>query len=640
MKITPYKLILKERAPGTEYIAVRWIGAGGMGGVWEVVKYPNIKSAMKILHPDLVKRPGYVDRFVQETSMQAALEGHENLVKIKDFGRLADGTPYVVMELLKGKTLRQMMRWRRDEGVGPVPAQVAYEIMRQVCAGLDCLHSQPTPIVHRDLKPENIYLQRRDFGGDPLEPVIKILDFGIARFSDGRSERGLFGTPKYMAPEQLRSEYVTPRADQYAVAVVLYEMLTGRFCYEVQNEKDEGQITQAHLFAQPVPPSSVLPSIPAAVDAVILAALEKDPAKRPRSVMTWLRDLYCLMAVNPQAGPYEVNAENATSPGMWLGDEMANEVSEGPQHDTYRDASATPLPLDGRSLELAADVKPAGKGGTLRMELNPQSPVPSYLLPPGALPQGTSSSAESVTTAEVAAPHVFGAPGASQPPRASQPGAGAPPAGAVVAPVWSPAARPQLAAGHQPSPSRLQHGLQQAMSVASRASDGGVAHSVAEEPIVLPRQRVPRAVVLAAAGVPLALVLVLAAARWHRSPTPAAATHPPPQGSLTVPAPSPPSPTLADPLVAASVTAPVLAPPPVPPSVTAPPPAPASSPAQAQNSVPVPKPPPPAPATSPVVTSPTTSPLATSPARVAPRPKPSARDDGFDLFKDWDPKSK
>jgi serine/threonine protein kinase len=329
------------RVPGTKWVVCGILGEGGWGVVLEVVKEPGIRGAMKVIHPRIGLRPELVERFLTEVRLLAHLQ-HRNIVRVLDFDRLEDGTPFLVMELLSGGTLRQVMRTHGRS----LRAPMAYEIIRQACEGLDRAHSGTPAVVHRDFKPENVFLHSPS--GD--EPVIKLLDFGVAALVDGKRDKGRFGTPRYMAPEQLLGERTTPRTDIYAAAIVLYEMLTGRLPWDL----NKTPVEDAHLSVAPYPPSRFAPWIPATVDEHIVKALARNPADRPHDVYAFMARLYQLQFAEGATNPIDVNTTAptlATLADVLREPNQAIEVSSDP---TYR--GMTPPPLDGRSLEIA----PAG----------------------------------------------------------------------------------------------------------------------------------------------------------------------------------------------------------------------------------------------------------------------------------------
>ena len=207
----------------SKYKLVRLLGEGGMGAVFEATHLVlGTRVAVKVLHADLARRPGLIDRFLQEAMVAARIRS-ENVVHVMDVERTPEGVAFMVMELLEGEPLASVLdRSRRlDE-------PVACEYARQILSALEAAHA--LGVVHRDLKPENVFVT---YVGH--RPVLKLIDFGIAKLR--RDEVGaknltvagvLMGTAEYMAPEQAYSaDTVDVRADVYAVGVMLYEMLAG-----------------------------------------------------------------------------------------------------------------------------------------------------------------------------------------------------------------------------------------------------------------------------------------------------------------------------------------------------------------------------------------------------------------------------
>jgi serine/threonine-protein kinase len=268
------------------------LGEGGMGVVLRVSKSAaGIAGAMKIMRPALAREPSWKQRFLAEARLLATLR-HPNIVEVIDYDTLADGTPFFVMALLHGETLRRWMGAARADGVA-VKARTIFTIASQLCEGLLALHSQERPVVHADVKPENIFLQ----DGEHLAAScrVKLLDFGLARTA-GHASKSLLGTPRYMAPEQLRGEPVSERADQYSAALVTYELLTGRFPWDLPVRTLEATI-DAHLTRSPAPPSTFCPWLPPRVDETLVRALAKRPAERWSSVAEFakrMRDLQAL----------------------------------------------------------------------------------------------------------------------------------------------------------------------------------------------------------------------------------------------------------------------------------------------------------------------------------------------------------
>jgi eukaryotic-like serine/threonine-protein kinase len=211
------------------YLIHSLVGEGGMGKVYaaeHVLMHKRV--AVKVLHKDLTTMPEVVSRFEREAMAAATIE-HPNVAAATDFGRLADGSVYLVLEFIQGISLRS------EIASGPFELIRALHVARQIASAL--ASAEARGIVHRDLKPENVMLV--EMAGDP--DFVKVLDFGIAKVPIlETSERGslrpgqiitkvgtIFGTPEYMAPEQALGEVADGRADQYSLGIVLFEMLTG-----------------------------------------------------------------------------------------------------------------------------------------------------------------------------------------------------------------------------------------------------------------------------------------------------------------------------------------------------------------------------------------------------------------------------
>jgi TolB-like protein/tetratricopeptide (TPR) repeat protein len=261
--------------PGTvvgEYHVLRLIGRGGMGAVYQA-EQPEIGAlvAIKVLGDEPSCDPVATRRFVEEARAVNKIR-HPNIIDIFAFGRLPDGRQYFVMEYLDGETLESRL------AAGPLPASDARRLLLQICQGLQAVHDER--IVHRDLKPENLWIARPRNG----EPYAKILDFGIAKLSETQqapvTDGGkTVGTPHYMSPEQCRGEGVDHRTDLYALGVILYQMFTGRRPFEGPSY---AAVIGQQLTVTPVRPSLLRP-MPAPLEAVILACLDKDPERRPPS---------------------------------------------------------------------------------------------------------------------------------------------------------------------------------------------------------------------------------------------------------------------------------------------------------------------------------------------------------------------
>jgi serine/threonine protein kinase len=206
-----------------KYRLARLLGDGGMGSVYEGLHAVlGTRVAIKVLHPELARRTGLVDRFLQEARVAAQIRS-PHIVQVIDVDRTPDGHAYIVMELLEGEPLSSVLERHRKLSI-----TVACEYATQVLEALEAAHA--LGVIHRDLKPENVFVT---FAGG--KPVLKLIDFGIAkaRRTDPQNKNltvagVVMGTAEYMAPEQARSaDKVDARADIYAVGVLLYEMIAG-----------------------------------------------------------------------------------------------------------------------------------------------------------------------------------------------------------------------------------------------------------------------------------------------------------------------------------------------------------------------------------------------------------------------------
>jgi serine/threonine-protein kinase len=259
-----------------KYTLVRLLGRGGMGAVYEA-RHATLsrRFALKFLLPELAANRELLRRFTNEAKAAGGLE-HPNLAAVTDFGRAADGAPYIVMEFLPGEDCARLLK---RTGILPIPR--AANVVAQACRGLAVAHD--AGIVHRDLKPENLFLTDAGDGSD----LVKVLDFGIAklRVSDASVVTGTgatFGTAFYMSPEQARGAgEVDARTDVWSLGVVLYELLTGRKPFQGEQFL---QVVHQILSAEPPPLASLRPGLPAKLVAAVEKAMAKDVAARVPSV--------------------------------------------------------------------------------------------------------------------------------------------------------------------------------------------------------------------------------------------------------------------------------------------------------------------------------------------------------------------
>jgi serine/threonine-protein kinase len=245
------------------YRVVRRLGAGGMAEVYLVEDQQlGRRVALKLLYPRLAEDEQFVERFRREASSAAGLQ-HPSIVSIFDRGEW-DGTYYIAMEYVEGRTLKDIVRER-----GPAPPEAAIDVVLQILRAARFAHQRG--VVHRDIKPQNVLIDE--------EGRIKVTDFGIARAgaSDMTETGSVMGTAQYLSPEQAQGRPVDARSDLYSIGIVLYEMVTGRVPFDA-----ESPVTVAlkQVSEAPIPPREIDPAIPAALEGVVLRALEKDPARR------------------------------------------------------------------------------------------------------------------------------------------------------------------------------------------------------------------------------------------------------------------------------------------------------------------------------------------------------------------------
>lgn len=290
-----------QMVPGTKYCVVRQIGAGGMGVVYQVVKAPSIQGVLKLMSSDLTAHEEFRTRFLDEVRVLAQID-HPNIVKVFDYDTLPDGTPFYVMELLHGRTVRDVLAT-----MSTFPPRVAFEVTRQLCEALHCAHTHDIPVVHRDIKPENIFLHAPRHG----EPQVKLIDFGVVAIADRQHDGAFVGTWKYAAPEQIRGERATPATDLYAVGLVLYEMLCGQGPFE--HLESGSLVSQAHLREIPAPVSKFAPWVPPSIVELISSALAKAPRQRPRDAYAFAERLYELEWANDGKDPSDRTAEGPLS---------------------------------------------------------------------------------------------------------------------------------------------------------------------------------------------------------------------------------------------------------------------------------------------------------------------------------------
>lgn len=278
---------------GNRYLVIEKIGEGGMALVYKAKdQLLNRNVAIKILRPEYTNDEDFVHKFKRE-SVAAASLSHPNIVGIFDVGE-EDGIYYIVMEYVKGLTLKQYIRNNTR-----LNYKETLKITKQIAEALE--HAHKNGVVHRDIKSQNILITD--------DKIVKVTDFGIARAASSstmtNTER-IMGSVHYFSPEQARGGYTDQRTDIYSLGVVMYEMLTGRLPYDAESPVS---VALKHIQDSIVEPSDVCPEIPKAVNDIVVKAMEKDMAKRYQSAEDLIKDIITAEN-NPDAVLYNRAADD------------------------------------------------------------------------------------------------------------------------------------------------------------------------------------------------------------------------------------------------------------------------------------------------------------------------------------------
>lgn len=256
-----------------KYQVISELGRGGMGVVYEAVHLGlGHRVAVKFLSTSAANDEAMLARFVREARAGANVDS-EHVAKVFDLGMTEDNAPYIIMELLEGDDLANVLQQREKLRIAD-----AARFTVQAAVAMAAAHA--IGVIHRDLKPENMFLLARRGGA----PIVKILDFGLAKIahhidSANTDTEIVFGTPKYMAPEQLRSSAETgPACDVWALGVILYQMLTGRRPFEGATFS---MVASEILTKDAIPVREIRPEIPPDLARIVARCMRRDPTRRP-----------------------------------------------------------------------------------------------------------------------------------------------------------------------------------------------------------------------------------------------------------------------------------------------------------------------------------------------------------------------
>jgi len=418
------------------------LGEGGFGAVYNGIQLlTGRRVAIKLLHPEMTRDQNVVARFRREGQVLCSLRDAHTITTY-DFDQTADGTLFIAMELLEGRSLHDVFH---DEA--PIAWQRMLKVMSEMCSSLEEAHT--LGIVHRDLKPENIYLENRP--GNP--EFVKILDFGIAKVMRGDSS-GLggdmspqltatgqtLGTLEYMSPEQLMGKPLDGRSDIYGLGVVAFEMLTGRLPFP--DAVGPAALISAQLKKTPPVASQINPAgaIPPVVDKLILKMLAKDKNQRFRDVGALRREIEEILsgAGRSSSSPARPGSSSGETPrgqpSSARSPAPSNQAKQRPARSSWV-APSRPPPAS------AAGPAFGGPGGAV-------SPAPEHPSTAAAVITARSASPPPAQTrgpVQAAGARLSVSPGHTDPPWAG----GARPAGSAISPGSPGSSRPRASASPQ-----------------------------------------------------------------------------------------------------------------------------------------------------------------------------------------------
>ncbi|MFZ5897157.1 MAG: serine/threonine protein kinase [Myxococcota bacterium] len=348
-----------------KYRILRLIGDGGMGSVYEARhEMLGVPVALKFLHADLAKRPGLSARFLQEARVSATIQS-PHVAHVTDVDTAADGSPYLVMELLHGESLQALLSRR-----GKFTPDQSVDFSLQILAGLEVAHA--LGVVHRDMKPDNVFVTPSTGG-----PLLKLIDFGIAKLKESSEYKKeltragvVMGTPEYMAPEQFyAARDVDHRADIYSLGVMLFEMLSG--VRPADGDTPEA-IVSAVMSGNVRRLATLDPSLPPKLVAIVERALQPDRDRRFATAHELRLELASI------AGELSAAGRGAATPAA-LGSSRRPHSEPAPALSAARDA--VPDTLDGGDAPGVPRTLPPEEGGAVRRPTGTQAAAPPAATP-------------------------------------------------------------------------------------------------------------------------------------------------------------------------------------------------------------------------------------------------------------------
>lgn len=301
---------LEGKLLGNRYEIIEKIGNGGMATVYKAIdKVLKRNVAVKILRDEFTTDEEFIKRFEVEAQSAARLT-HPNIVSIYDVG-VEDNLHYIVMELIQGKTLKEIIL----EEKGPLPWKWSVNVAIQIASALEMAHRNN--IIHRDIKPHNIIITE--------DGIAKVTDFGIAKAASNSTITAFgttMGSVHYFSPEHARGGYTDAKSDLYSLGVVLYEMVVGRVPFDADTPVS---VALKHMQEKPKEPREVNPNVPIAVNKIIMKALQKDPNLRYPTATEMLQDLRKALK-NPNGDFVDDTEYDPTAKTQVINTEMYNNI--------------------------------------------------------------------------------------------------------------------------------------------------------------------------------------------------------------------------------------------------------------------------------------------------------------------------